>query len=43
MFVGVGGLMSEFWTSGIVYMLILTMSTVCLTQFGQKSGLSGFW
>ena len=33
---GVGGWVSEFWTSGIVYMLILTinMSTVCLTQFG---------
>ena len=34
----VGGWVSEFWTSGVVYMLILTisMSTVCLTQFGQK-------
>ena len=34
----VGGWMSGFWTSGIVYMLILTisMSIVCLTQFGQK-------
>ena len=33
-----GGWVSEFWTNGIVYMLILTkgMSTVCLTQFGQK-------
>ena len=42
MFEGVGGWMSEFWASGIVYMLypglILTisMSIVCLTQFGQK-------
>ena len=29
---------SEFWTSGIVNTLILTisMSTVCVTQFGQK-------
>ena len=37
-FGGVGRWVSEFWTSGIVYMLILTisMSTVCLTQFGQK-------
>ena len=32
------GWVGEFWTSGIVYMLILTisMSTVCLTQFCQK-------
>ena len=30
--------MSEFLTSGIVYILIFTisMSLVCLTQFGQK-------
>ena len=30
--------MSEFWTSGIVYILILTlsMSILYLTQFGQK-------
>ena len=29
---------SEFWTSGKVYVLIHTIntSTVCLTQFGQK-------
>ena len=42
---GVGGWVSEFWTSGIVYMLILTisMNIVCLTQFGQKSGVSEFW
>ena len=33
-FWGVGGWVSEFWTSGIVYMLILTI--VCLTPFGQK-------
>ena len=35
---GVGRWVSELWTSGIVCMLILTisMSTVCLTQFGQK-------
>ena len=35
-FGGVGGWVSEFWTRGIVYMLILTisMSTVCLIQFG---------
>ena len=35
---GVGGQVSEFLTSSIVHMLILTisMSTVCLTQFGQK-------
>ena len=38
MFRGVGGWVSEFWTSDIVYMLILTisMSLVHLTQFGQK-------
>ena len=38
MFGRVGGWVSEFWKSGIVYMLILiiSMSTVCLTQFGQK-------
>ena len=46
-FGGVGGWMSEFWTSDIVYMLILTisMSAVCLSQFGQKKkkGLSEFW
>ena len=42
---GVGGWASEFWTSDIVYMLILTisMSTVCLTQFGQENGLSESW
>ena len=36
--VWVGGWVSEFWTSGIIYVLILTvsMSTVCLTQSGQK-------
>ena len=38
--VWVGGWVSEFWfwTSGIVLMLILTisMSLVCLIQFGQK-------
>ena len=35
-----GGCVSEFWTSCIVYMLILTISMriVCLTQFGQKVG-----
>ena len=35
---GVGGWVSEFWTSGIVYMLIctLSMSTVCLPHFNQK-------
>ena len=37
---GVGGWMSEFWLSGTVYMLILTIcmsySILCLTQFGQK-------
>ena len=34
----VDGQVSEFWPSGIVYMLILTtsMSIVCLTQFDQK-------
>ena len=48
-FGGVGGWMSEFWTSDIVYMLILTisMSAVCLSQFGppqkKKPGLSEFW
>ena len=38
MAVCVSGWVSEFWTSGIVYMLILitSMSTVCLTQFRQK-------
>ena len=37
-FGGVGGWVSEFWTSGTVYMLKLTisMSIVCLTQFGHK-------
>ena len=32
------GVVGEFWTSGIEYMLILTlsMSTVCLSQFGLK-------
>ena len=34
---GVGGWMCEFWTSGIVYVLILTKS-MSLTQFGQKVG-----
>ena len=35
----VRGYMSEFRTSGIVYMLILTisMSILCLTQFDQKA------
>ena len=35
---GGDGWVSEFWKSGIVCMLILTISmcTVCLTQFGQK-------
>ena len=39
------GWVVEFWTSGVVYMLILSkgMSAVCLTQFGKKSGLSEFW
>ena len=34
-FGGEGFWVSEFWTSGIAYMLILplSMSTVCLTQF----------
>ena len=36
MFGGVGGWVSEFWTSGMIYMLILSMSTVSLTQFCQK-------
>ena len=37
-FGGVGRWVSAFWTSGMIYMLILTisMSTVCLTQFDQK-------
>ena len=37
-FRGVGGWVSEFWTSGIVSMLILTvsMNIVCLTQFGLE-------
>ena len=37
--------MGEFQTSGIVYMIILTIRTsrVCSTQFGQKSGRSEFW
>ena len=37
-FGSVGGWVSEFWTSGIVYILIFTisMNTVCLTQFGRK-------
>ena len=36
-FEGVGGWVSEFWTSGIIYMLnSLSMSTVCLTQFDQR-------
>ena len=36
--------MSEFRTSDIVYMLILTirMNTVCLTQFDQKVDLMTF-
>ena len=36
--VWVGGWVSEFWTSGLVYMIIFTisMSAVCITQFGQK-------
>ena len=36
--VWVDGWVSEFWTSDIVYILIFTisMSSVCLTQFGQK-------
>ena len=35
---GVGGWVSEFWTSDTVCMLILivSMSTVCVTQFCQK-------
>ena len=35
---GVDGWVSEFLTSGIVYILILriSMSIVCLTQFGQE-------
>ena len=46
-FGGVGGWVSEFWTSGIVCMLILTISmsmvcTACLTQFGQKVGCVSF-
>ena len=32
----VGGWVSEFWTSGIVCILKLTMSTVCLTQLTKK-------
>ena len=37
-FGGVSWWVIEFWTSGIVYTLMLTisMSTVCLNQFGQK-------
>ena len=37
-FGGLDGLVSEFWTRGIVLKLILTisMSIVCSTQFGQK-------
>ena len=35
---GVSGWVSEFWTSGIVYMPIhiIRMNTVCLTQFDHK-------
>ena len=35
---GVGEWVSEFWTSGIVYMPIhiIRMNTVCLTQFDHK-------
>ena len=38
-FGGEGGCLSEFWTSGVVYMMILTTSKtiLCLTQFGQKA------
>ena len=37
-------IMRFLWrTSGIVYMVIFTISVVCLTQFGQESGLSEFW
>ena len=41
---GVGGWVSEFWISNIVFMLILTKSrsAVCLTQFGQKEDLVSF-
>ena len=43
-FGGVAGWDSEFWISGIVYILTLTrsMSTVCLTQYGQKVNLVSF-
>ena len=48
--VGVGvclgcGWLNEFSTSGIVYMLILTMSmsTVCYLNLAKKCGLSEFW
>ena len=34
-FWGVSDRMSEFWTNGIVYVEILTISIVCLTQFDQ--------
>ena len=36
--VWVGGWVFEFWASGIVYMLILTisMSTVCSTHLAKK-------
>ena len=39
-----GGWVSEFWASGLMCMLILIISmyTVYLTQFGQKSRLSEF-
>ena len=37
----VSGWVSEFWTSGIVYMLIRTISVnaVCLTQFEENKTL----
>ena len=43
--VWVGGCMSEFWNTCIVYMLIVTTSksTECLTQNGQKVEFSEFW
>ena len=41
---GVGGWVSEFWTSGLVYMLILTVKHEysVLNSIWPKSGLSEF-
>ena len=39
----VGGCLSEIWTSGIVYILILTISMSMVCLIWPKPGLSGVW